>query len=987
MNKSTIKMNKMYFPYRFSIILLVVWLFSGHEVVAGDELIKTEYNYRKYTVRDGLPEMLCYALRQDSKGFIWIGTLNGCARYDGHTFQSFLTGVDVGIFGFHEDIKGNMLGISYRQQIKVLSGSDTIYYRKKYPSLEVMYSEVNSRSMPNGYGVYQAGYGNPMAIYAYTDTMPVKIWQHDAISKMSVHQKPYWDRNGNQFLIPTLKGTYVIDEDGIVRDSFAITTINCFVPHKGCFWAVADDGLYEYNNRNLKRVLDYPFYKSTIDRDYFIIEDVNNNLLIRTQNSIFRYSGGKLDTITIDMPQISDMCLDREGNLWVSTAEGVYNFYMLNFKNHTLSYKTDYMMFVFVDKQNQTWLTTLQGDIIRLNNSKAEKIVCNIPPFNPGTFDESIIDGDDLYLLGGGGVLNYNIRHHKFRWLNLPKKSYRYIVPLPDGSFLIGDYEETYIYSHDKGIIRKYDATDTKQSFTVAATVDKQGRYLLVGPASVVIIDGDSIRYLTDKKLVNCRNAFLDQNGKLWLTSMNNLVVMDEDGHVTIEHSFSNTVIRSIHFTKENLLVVATIDAVYISKNPGNNHEFIRYDQYNGFNVLGAFETPMAEDEKGNVWLLTTGGVVKFNPGDLLRKQHVPLLYMQTMRSSTDNIGWENVNREDIPELEYIDNNIKFNYVALCYSATGNIRYQYRLKGFQEEWSNPVPDREVSFNNLPPGKYEFQLKANVGTDETETEIVSQHFTIYPAFWQTWWFMALIALALLLVTIGITIYIQRRRNRHLIEQLETEKQLNELRVKSIRLRSIPHFNANVLSAIEYYIMNLSKEEANRLLNIYSDFTSRTLREVDKASRTLSDELEYVQLYLKLEKLRFLEKFNYEVDIDSEVNLDVQLPNMILHTYCENAVKHGLSSRSSGGLLKISARQKSDEVVEVYVEDNGVGRVAASRNKNVRSTKQGLDILSRQIEIYNRFNKKKIIQRIDDLYDGDVPNGTRFVIEVPYGFGYQ
>jgi len=159
----------------------------------------------------------------------------------------------------------------------------------------------------------------------------------------------------------------------------------------------------------------------------------------------------------------------------------------------------------------------------------------------------------------------------------------------------------------------------------------------------------------------------------------------------------------------------------------------------------------------------------------------------------------------------------------------------------------------------------------------------------------------------------------------------------------------------------------------------------LSEVDRASRTLSDELEYVKMYLELEKLRFIDKFDYRFEVEEDVNTAVQLPNMILHTYCENAVKHGFASYRSGGMLVVRAIRHGDMVM-VSVEDNGVGRAAASQNKNVKSTKQGLDILMRQIEIYNRFNDRKIVQRIDDLYDGDRPCGTRFSVDVPQEFSY-
>ncbi len=962
-------------------LILVLCLICKPQKVFANDLLKTEYSYRQYTIRDGLPEMICLGLYQDSKGFIWIGLINGFSRYDGHAFHSFLADSDEAVFSFSEDNKGNISGIAIRRSHQVSTGADSVRSHRVAPSIEDKYSYIISKSMPVGYGVYQIR--DSRAIFSFTDSGLVKVWEHEKLNKMSEGQKPYWDKINKRFLIPTLEGTYVIGEDGIIMDSFATKTINCFVPHKGGFWAVADDGLYEYDNHVLKCILKYPFYTGNL-KDYSILEDANGNLVIRTENTIFRYADNKLEAIVSSIAQTNDMHFDREGNLWVATAEGVYNFYRLNFKNHIVLTKENYVRSVLIDKQNRVWLASIQGDLVLLSNGKAEKIDYPVSPHKFTFFDEgSIIDGDDIYLTGGGGVLHYDINLRKFKWLDLPEDLYFHIVPLPNGDMAIGNFEVTYIYRPDKGIVRQYDLSITKQ-MSICAIVDKQERILLGGTKGVVVIDGDSIGYITDEKLDMCRNIVYDHSGKLWLTCRNNLVSMNGD-QCNVAHTFPNTLIRSIYFTRNNVMVVATIDAIYLSKNTSSDLEFIRYDQYNGFNGLGTLTASMAEDEKGNVWLLTLGGSVRFNPEELLREQPTPLLYVQTMQSSADNIDWMNI-EGDHSEWGYKDNNVRFGYVALCYSSTGNIRYQYRLKGFQENWSQPTPEREVTFNNLSPGHYEFQLKANAGTNDTETAVISQYFTIRPAFWQTWWFIVVVVLLLMLASTGIALLIQRRKNNRLIERLETEKQLNELRVKSIRLRSIPHFNANVLAAIEYYVMNLSKDDANRLLNIYSEFTSRTLREVDKASRSLNDELDYVQLYLKLEKLRFMEKFNYEVDIDPEVKQDVQLPNMILHTYCENAVKHGFSGRTSGCRLKISAHQKAD-VVEVRVEDNGVGRAAAAQNKNIRSTKQGLDILSRQIEIYNRFNKKKIVQQVIDLYDGDTPCGTCFMIEVPYGFVYQ
>jgi len=89
---------------------------------------------------------------------------------------------------------------------------------------------------------------------------------------------------------------------------------------------------------------------------------------------------------------------------------------------------------------------------------------------------------------------------------------------------------------------------------------------------------------------------------------------------------------------------------------------------------------------------------------------------------------------------------------------------------------------------------------------------------------------------------------------------------------------------------------------------------------------------------------------------------------------------------GGLLTIHVSQH-ERIVCVSVEDNGVGRTSAAHNPHLHSSKQGLSILNRQIEIYNRFNPEKINQRIDDLSgDSGTPAGTRFTVEVPLEYNY-
>jgi hypothetical protein len=508
--------------------------------------------------------------------------------------------------------------------------------------------------------------------------------------------------------------------------------------------------------------------------------------------------------------------------------------------------------------------------------------------------------------------------------------------------------------------------------------MDKEGRILIGGLQGITIMEGDSIYELKDSDdLLTCRTLVTDRAGKTWATSTNNKLFSIDGDSLKYEYTFDQP-IRGVHVTDSNILIVLTLGGIHIK--PSGGEEFIYYDRNNGFTGEKIQPNQLAEDAQGNIWIISEKAVTRFNPGELLQHQTAPRLLIQNIAVSTDNVTWDNVASLDSTKFDHNSRNFRFSVIGLNYSAVDNVRYHYRLLGFQDEWSEPTGNREVTFNNLPPGNYTFEIYADAGTDESRSEIQSLAFSIRPAFWQTAWFMVGSIICLILASAGVALYIQWRKNRILMEQLRAEKELNELRISSIRLKAIPHFNANVLAAIEYYITNRTKEEAMAILGTYSDFTYKTLSDVDKAARPLDEELAYVKMYLDLEKVRFLNKFDFLIEVEEGVDKQVQLPNMILHTYCENAVKHGLMPLNTGGRLTIHVSQ-NEQTVCISVEDNGVGRMHAAQNPQLHSSKQGLSILNRQIEIYNRFNRRKLNQRIDDLADG-----TRFTVEVPLEYTY-
>ena len=256
----------------------------------------------------------------------------------------------------------------------------------------------------------------------------------------------------------------------------------------------------------------------------------------------------------------------------------------------------------------------------------------------------------------------------------------------------------------------------------------------------------------------------------------------------------------------------------------------------------------------------------------------------------------------------------------------------------------------------------------------------------PPWWKRWWAWMTMALVAVLLSWWLAHLYEQRASRKALERLQREKRQKELQIKAVRLKAIPHFHANVMASIEYFLMNNSSEEASRYLKMYSDFTNQTLSDIDRPARSIEEEIDYIRLYLGLEQLRLGERLEYGITIDEEVDRNTLLPTMMLYTYCQNAVKHGIANKPEGGRIDIRIHKEDDNVV-VEVTDNGVGRAEAARlNRN--STKQGLLLLKEQIDLCNQTNKRPIQQKVTDMYDEcGHPAGTCYAMSVPVNYLYE
>ena len=224
--------------------------------------------------------------------------------------------------------------------------------------------------------------------------------------------------------------------------------------------------------------------------------------------------------------------------------------------------------------------------------------------------------------------------------------------------------------------------------------------------------------------------------------------------------------------------------------------------------------------------------------------------------------------------------------------------------------------------------------------------------------------------------GITLFFVNRQRNTLQEQRETEMQQSLL-----RSQMNPHFIFNALAVIQSYIYENTPEKTSSFLVNFSRLIRLILENSPKEFITIDIEKEILTKYLITQKLRFEDRFNFELHIDEELlSRKALIPPMITQPFVENSIEHGQLHTITNGLIQIHMRTK-DGMLEIEVSDNGVGREKAAQIKKQTSHKSmAMDITRERIRIMNKKYKGKGGMEVSD-FDTELKSGTKVIICLP------
>lgn len=190
---------------------------------------------------------------------------------------------------------------------------------------------------------------------------------------------------------------------------------------------------------------------------------------------------------------------------------------------------------------------------------------------------------------------------------------------------------------------------------------------------------------------------------------------------------------------------------------------------------------------------------------------------------------------------------------------------------------------------------------------------------------------------------------------------------KIALQSLRREMNPHFIFNSLNSVNHFIATNNELEANQYLTRFSKLMRGVMENSAEDFIPFQQELDLLQNYLALEKTRFTDKFDYEIEVDENLNIQsLKVPGMLVQPFLENAIWHGLRYRTAKGFLKLSFKKDKQHLI-IRIEDNGIG-IEESRKQKTQHQKtregRGMKNTLERISLLNDLYRQDIECRITD-----------------------
>lgn len=760
-------------------------------------------------------------------------------------------------------------------------------------------------------------------------------------------------------------------------------------------------------------------------------KDIENPLATTLKNKVYlfdkhnskvfyTFDEQKLLKHTIDFPIEFKQNITSFGNeIWMSTTSGIVRYNVIT-KRTELYFKKKNISQIFKDKNNHYWISTLNEGIFFIESfntkifdlkSTPVLLAKNNNTLIVSTEDEKIFtSNNDNYKL----MYNYTSNHSflmtkfdenqdrllatssSFKWIEKNKSyenhtSIKDIVPIGKNNYAFAGSIRSGLVTNDP-IVHQ----ENLKNFPNGIGQEIKGLYftnlLVEYNARSVVYEPNkqSIYFATNNGLIRIKNKeeteIKDSFGKsiylkdisfyddkiFGLTKDDVIVVINSKNQISnfeLPSYIKNTTVEKIKIL-ENMLFIFSTNAVY-------EYDLIHQNISKMINLTPYFKATDVERIGSYLYFATSLGVLKKNKFNFTSNYHPWLEIDKVYINSTE------VDYPILEELNHSENNIDIHFKVI--SKTPNEVYNIFYKINNSNWiKKDHKSRTINLSSLAPGSY--VVKILIEGDYKSSITKEFNFTIAKPFWSKLWFNTL----LIACIAGLIFYFTRIRikkiknnNKQYLNQINLKNELNTQKLKSIKSQMNPHFFFNALNTIQSYILTDDKKLALFYLSKFSKLTRQILNLSEKDFISLKEEIETNEIYLDIEKARFNDNFEYQIEIKNKTDiLKWRFPSLLLQPLIENAIKHGLLHKNGDKKIDIIINQNETHLI-ISIIDNGIGRTESEKINKSRKNHESFatKAIENRVNILNQSYQLDLQITYIDLYNNNgQPTGTRVDIKL-------
>lgn len=942
--------------------------------------------------KDGLPGKEFYDLIEDDKGFVWLCADKGLFRYDGKKFKNYSNTKQLGLSVFNakkdnlgriwcNNISGQFFYVQndklhlFTDLSKQLKGELVDFVVKTkylwvFSARQIYKINLKTKEVDFSYNS-KNGYGVP---FKFNET--IYFGNLDSISSITL-------KNKRKRILAT--NLTLRDEKGKV---IAQGKAKIFKIKSSLFFLQSRlhiNTFFEFNVSKKSFSTIKGFEKVAKARIYNHFEN-DNEIWLATSSGVWVYefmgTHFKLKKRFLKDKDVSEIIKDKDDNYWFTTLNnGVYIVPNIFIETCTISEENKNIN--SLDKINDSTLVfgTANGNISFYNTITSTEKTINLPTkhsvstlkYHPNK-NMVFISKDD-----NGYTLNYNtLQLTKINYFQTAKS----ISILENNDLLYTNHSNVFFLQNADFSKEKKFISNRKRTY--ASHYNKTNKMVYIAFVDNLVKYDSSwnptvIRY--KNKPIYGNSITKTTNGVIWVATFKNGIF-----------GIKNDIVIA-HFTTENGLTANNIQKIKADQNKlwialGNSIQVLdvttkqlktltRREGIVSYNISGI------EIIKNKIYFSSNEGLFSVDKQKSFKIQN-PEVYFNTIEiNEKDTLITSNY------ELKYDQNAIKigFNVNGFLFNQKG--KYKYRLKGFNNHWLiTDIGVNSVKYSSLPTGAYTFQVQPVIDSLVTTdlSKIKELKFLIKRPFWETWWFILGVSVLIFGSTILYfrkKIQIKEKERVTQLEKISLEKELVAINLTALRSQMNPHFIFNALNSIQDLILKEDTDASYDYIVMFAELVRNTLSYSSQDFISIEKELDFLKVYLQLEKLRFGETFNYTISFDGKDNLEI--PSLLIQPFIENALVHGL-------LHKADEKKELDIVfcfkentLQCIVTDNGIGRkkaaeIASRQGNNHESF--ALRAIEKRLKIFRKQYNETIGYVIEDLYENEEVKGTKVIVTMPF-----